>query len=69
MAFQFKLGARITDESFDLLDEDTIRALLPKYGPRLIFKDRYRKYLGKTSTECQFDVSINSQMLYHLRPI
>lgn len=55
----FELGAEITDESFRLLDEETIHALIPKIGPRLIFKEKLKKYLKETSDELesQFDVS------------
>ncbi|CAG9772730.1 unnamed protein product [Ceutorhynchus assimilis] len=35
----------IDDDSFDLLDEETIRKIFTKAGPRLNFKQKYQKYL------------------------
>ncbi|KAJ8937040.1 hypothetical protein NQ314_012063, partial [Rhamnusium bicolor] len=36
----------INDESFQLLDKETVRALIPKTGPRLIFMQKYSHYLA-----------------------
>ncbi|XP_044764426.1 uncharacterized protein LOC123320990 [Coccinella septempunctata] len=37
----------ITDESFDLLDDDTIKVMIPKAGPRLIFKKKFESHVNK----------------------
>ncbi|KAK9694702.1 hypothetical protein QE152_g33350 [Popillia japonica] len=34
----------ITEESFELLDDETINILFKKSGPRLIFKNKYKEY-------------------------
>ncbi|XP_018576806.2 uncharacterized protein LOC108915301 [Anoplophora glabripennis] len=38
----------IDDESFNLLDDQTIKALIPKVGPRLIFKNRFKTFLDES---------------------
>lgn len=39
----------INDESFDLLDEETIQKIFNKSGPRLVFKKYFKEYIKKKS--------------------
>lgn len=42
-------GEGIDDQSFDLIDEETMKILFPKMGPRL----RFRKFFNKLKNESE----------------
>lgn len=45
---KFSAGEGIDEESFKLIDDDTLKILIPKAGPRLKFKSYLKEYvLGK----------------------
>lgn len=41
----------IDNDSFDLLDEETLLKLFPKSGPRLLFKKHYSNYKKSKSSD------------------
>ncbi|KAG8177490.1 hypothetical protein JTE90_008674 [Oedothorax gibbosus] len=51
--FRFSIGEGIDEESFDLLDADTIHILLPKAGPRLKFTSKFKDYIQMKAPESQ----------------
>lgn len=44
--YKFSAGEGIDEESFKLIDDDTLKILIPKAGPRLKFKSYLKKYLS-----------------------